>query len=81
MVGRRRRRVAAVVGREDQQIALAQGVEQVRQAAVEVLQAPMEVLRVVAVPPQHVGLDEVREHEAVVEPAQQLLGALDPLHI
>ena len=64
VVARRRRRVAAVVRRDDQQVALAQRLEDVRQAAVEVLQAAMEVDGVVAVAPELVGLDEVREDEA-----------------
>ena len=67
VVGRRRRRVAAVVGGEDQQVAGAQRVEQVGQPAVEVLQAAVEVDRVVAVAPEHVGLDEVHEDEALVD--------------
>ena len=41
-----------------------QRVEQVGQPAVEVLEAAVEVLGVVAVAPEHVRLDEVREHEA-----------------
>jgi hypothetical protein len=81
VVGRRRRRVAPVVGGEDQQVVRPQRVEQVRQAAVEVLQAPMEVDRVVAMSPQRVGLDEVREDEPVVDRAQQLFGALDAVDV
>ena len=81
VVGRRRRRVAAVVGGEDQQVAVAQRVEQVGQPAVEVLQAAVEVDRVVAVAPEHVGLDEVHEDQALVELAQQLLGLLDAVDV
>ena len=58
-----------------------QRVEDVGKAAVEVLQAAMEVLRVVAVAPEHVGLDEIREHEAGVDVAQQLLRRRDPLDV
>ena len=72
VVGRRRRRVAAVVGRDDQQVAGPQRREQVGQPAVEVLKTAMEVDRVVAVAPEHVRLDEVREHEALVEFLEQL---------
>ena len=72
VVGGRRRRVAAVVGREDQQVAGPQRVEDLGEPPVEVLQAAMEVHRVVPVAPEHVGLDEVREDEAVVELLQQL---------
>ena len=42
-------------------------VEQVGQPPVEVLEAAVEVDRVVAVAPEHVRLDEVREDEALVE--------------
>src|SRR6187401_1441398 len=80
MVGRRRRRVAAVIGGEDQEIAVAQGVEQVGKAAVEVLKAAVEVDRVVAMAPEHVRLDEVREDQALVELLEKrlrLLYALD----
>ena len=41
----------------------------------------MEVLGVVAVAPEHVGLDEVHEDEALVEPLHQLHRALDPLDV
>ena len=64
VVGRRGRRIAAVVGREDQEVALPQRVEDVGQPPIEVLQAAMEVDRVVAVAPEHVGLDEVDEDES-----------------
>ncbi len=75
VVGRRRRRVAAVVGGDDQQVAGLQRVEQVGQPVVEVLQAAVEVDRVVAVAPELVGLDEVDEDEAaVVGLAEQPLG-------
>ena len=67
VVGRRRRRVAAVVGGDDEQVVRPQRVEQVGQSAVEVLQAAMEVHRVVAVAPERVGLDEVREDQPVVD--------------
>ena len=70
VVGRRRRRIAAVVGREDEEVALAQRVEDVRQPPVEVLQAAMKVDRVVAVAPEHVGLDEVDEDEPAVDVLQ-----------
>ena len=81
VIGRRRRRVAAVVGGEDQQVVRPQRVEQVGQPAVEVLQAAVEVDRVVAVAPERVRLDEVREDEPVVDRAQQLLGALDAVDV
>ena len=73
--------IDAVVGCDDQQVALAQRLEQVGEAAVEILKAAVEVLRVVAVAPEHVRLDEVREHEARVDVAQQLLGDRDPLDV
>ena len=53
---------------------VAQRVEQVGQPPVEVLEAAVEVLRVVPVAPEHVGLDEVHEDEALVDSPEQLLG-------
>ena len=70
VVGRGRGRVTAVVRREDQEIAVAQDVEQIGQPAVEVLQAAVEVERVVAMAPEHVRLDEVHEDQSLVELAQ-----------
>ena len=81
VVGRRGRRVAAVIGGEDQQIAVAQRLEDVVQPAVEVLQAAVEVDRVVAVAPELVGLDEVREDEAVLDVLEQLDRAVDPVDV
>ena len=81
VVGRRRRRVAAVVGGDDQQVAGPKRLEQVGQPAVEVLQAAVEVDRVVPVAPEHVRLDEVDEDEPLVERLEQLLGLLDPLDV
>ena len=81
VVGRRRRRVAAVVRGEDEQVVRPQRVEQVGQPAVEVLEAAVEVHRVVAVAPERVGLDEVREDQPVVDRPQQLLGLLDALDV
>ena len=70
-----------MVGREDEQVPRPQRVEQVRQPTVEVLQAAVEVDGVVAVPPEHVRLDEVREDEPVVELAQQLLRLRDAVDV
>src|SRR5947208_4707452 len=81
MVRRRRRRIAAVVGGGGQQILLAERVEQVRQPPVEVLQAAVEVDRVVAVAPEHVCLDEVHEDEPLVDLAHQLLGLDNPVDV
>ena len=81
VVARRRRRVAAVVGRDDEEVALAERLEDVGQPAVEVLQAAVEVDRVVAVPPELVGLDEVREDEPVVDVLEQLDRAVDAVHV
>ncbi len=55
--------------------------EDVGQAAVEVLQAAVEVDRVVAVSPDLVGLDEVGEDEAVVDVLEQLHDAIDAVHV
>ena len=41
----------------------------------------MEVDRVVAVAPEHVRLDEVREHEALVELVEEPLGLVDALDV
>ena len=81
VVGRRRRRVAAVVGGEDQEVAVAQRVEDVRQPPVEVLEAAVEVDRVVAVAPELVRLDEVHEDEAGVDVLEQLDRAVDPVDV
>ena len=81
VIRRRRRRIAAVVGRDDQQVARPQRLEDVLEPAVEVLQAAVEVDRVVAVPPEHVRLDEVREDEAAVDRLQQLDGLVDPVDV
>src|SRR6266498_670402 len=81
MVSRGRRRVATVIRRQDEDIAGSQRVEQIREAAIEVLQATVEVDGVVAVPPEHVGLDEVDEDEPFVELAQQPLRLPDAFDI
>src|SRR2546427_12690695 len=81
MVGRGRRGVAAVIGRENEEIPCTQGVEEIRQPAVEVLQAAVEVDRIVAVPPEHVGLDEVDEDEALFELAEQTLRLGNPFEV
>ena len=81
MVRGRRRRVAPVIRREDEKILRAEGVQQVRNAPVEILQAPVEVLRVVPVPPEHVRLDEVDEDEPLLELAQKCLRLLDPVDV
>src|SRR5581483_8681322 len=81
MIGRRRRRIAAVVRGDDQQVSRPQRIEQVGQAAIEVLQAPVEVDGIVPMPPEHVGLDEVGEDKAVVDRAEQLLRLLDAFDV
>jgi hypothetical protein len=70
-----------VIRGEDEQVTGPQRFEQVGKAAVEVLQAAVEVHRIVPVPPELVGLDQVREHEAVVEVPQQPLCLRDPLDV
>src|SRR6266536_2926726 len=81
VVGRWRRRIAAVIGSEDQQVARSHCLEQVGQAPVKVLQATVEVDRVVAVPPKHVRLDEVDEDQAGVELLEQRFRLLDPFDV
>jgi hypothetical protein len=51
MVGGRCRRVAPVIGRDHEEVAGPERIEQVFQATVEVLQAAVKVDRVVPVPP------------------------------
>ncbi len=70
-----------MVGRDDQQIAVLQRAEQIRETPVEVLEAAVEVHRVVAMPPEHVGLDEVDEDHTVVELLEQPLRDRDPLDV
>ena len=72
VVGRLRGRVTAVIRGDDEQVALPQGVEDVREPTVEVLEAAVEVHRVVAMAPEHVRLDEVHEHDPPVDVLEQL---------
>src|SRR5918994_313858 len=82
VVRRGRRRIAAVVGREDEQVSRPERLEDVLQPAVEVLQAAVEVDRVVAVAPEHVRLDQVDEHERSVLGLLQEADRLgDALHV
>ena len=82
MVGRGRRRVAAVVRCQDEQVAVAHRRQDPRQAVVELLERVREPARVVPMTPEHVGLDEVREHQAAVgDGSHQLPGRRDPLGI
>ena len=80
MVGRRRRRVAAVVGGDGQQVSRSQRLEDLLEPAVEVLEAAMKVDGV-SMPPELVGLDEVHEYESVVELVQQLHRLVDPVDV
>jgi hypothetical protein len=52
-----------VVGGEDQQVVRLERLEQIRQPPVEVLEAAVEVDRVVSMSPQRVRLDEIDEDE------------------
>ena len=81
VVRRRRGGVAAVIRGDDQQVAGAKRRKEVGEPTVEVLEATVEVDRVVAVSPEHVGLDEVREHEPRVQLVEQLLGLVDALDV
>ena len=68
--------------RQHEEVARLERVEQVRQPPVEVLQAAVEVDRIVAMAPEHVRLDEVGEDEtAVVDLAEQPLDRRDPLDV
>jgi hypothetical protein len=72
------RRVAAVVRRQHQQVALRiEPLEPAPHRRVDALQRAVEPLDVLAVPEELVGLDEVHEHEAVVELADQGVGRGD----
>ena len=64
-----------------EQIAVAQRLEDVRQPPVEVLQAAMEVDGIVAMAPELVGLDEIREDEPVVDVLEQLDRPVDPVDV
>ncbi len=67
-----RRRVAAVVGGEDEQVAAGiQALEPARHRAVDGPQGAVEARRVVAVAVDLVRLDEVDEREPVLEPVHQ----------
>ena len=81
VVRRRRRRVAAVIRRDDEQVAFPQRLEDVGESPVEVLEAAVEVHRVVAVTPEHVGLDEVHEHEPLVDVLEQLDRSVDAVDV
>ena len=64
VIGRGRRRVAAVIRGEHQQVVRAERGEQVGDRGVDLLQAAVEALGIVAVAVGLVGLDEVHEDEA-----------------
>src|SRR3954464_10289013 len=66
---------------EEEKVAREEGVKQVGEPVVEVLQAAVEVDRVVAMPPEHVRLHEVDEHEAGVDLAKEPLRPLDALDV
>jgi hypothetical protein len=70
-----------VIGRQDKEVALAQRREQIGKPSIEILEAAVEIQRVVAVAPEHVGLHEIREDEALVELAEQPLRPRDPLDV
>ncbi len=65
MVGRCGGRVAAVVRGQHQQVVGAERGAQIRDRSVDLLQAAVEALRVVAVPVGLIRLDEIDEHEAL----------------
>ena len=69
------------VGRDDEKIASLQRLEDVREPPVEVLEAAVEVHRVVAVAPEHVRLDEVHEDEPLVDVLQELDRAVDAVDV
>src|SRR5438034_4529598 len=81
VIGRGRRRVAPVVRRQHEQITGLEHLQDVRKPPVEVLQAAVEVDRVVPVPPEHVRLDEVDEHKAALDRLQKLDRLRDSLHV
>ena len=65
MIRRGRRRVAAVIRGEHQQVVRTERREEVGDRGVDLLQAAVEALGIVAVAIGLVGLDEVHEHEAL----------------
>ena len=70
-----------MIGGEDEEVVGPKRVEEVGKPAVEVLQAAMEVHRVVPVAPERVGLDQVHEDQPPIDSAQELLGLLNALDI
>ena len=69
--------VAAVVGRQHQQVVRAHRLEPARDGGVDLAQRGVEARRVLAVAEDLVGVDEVREHEPLRQLAEQSLGHLD----
>ena len=63
VVGRGGRRIAAVIRGQQQQVVRAERGAQIGDGGVDLLQAAVEALGIVAVPVGHVGLDEVDEDE------------------
>ena len=61
-----------MIGGEDEQVVVAQELQPARDALVDAAQRPGEAVEVVAVTVDLIGLDQVGEHEAVVEPGDQL---------
>ena len=63
-----------MIGGEDEQVLVAQQLQPARHAVIDAAQGPGEALEVVAVAVDLVGLDQVGEHEPVVELGDQLRG-------
>jgi len=72
VIGPGRGHVTAMVGGQDQHVAGAGQLEPAHEAGVDLAQRAVEALDIVAMPVDLVGLDEIREHESMLERSQQV---------
>ena len=71
MIGGRRRRVVAVIGRQDDQVVLSDTLQEFGDPGVQLPQSFMKPRHVVAVPPALVELDDVHENEPLGQPVER----------
>ena len=79
VIGPRVSRIHAVIGCDDQQVAIMQTPQQARQIGVDIAQGAIEAPDVLAVTVDLVGLDQIGEQKPLVQPSKQDLGALEGL--
>ena len=79
VIGARRRRIVAMVGRDDEEIVVAQLREELGQPHVEALEVARVALDVVAVAVLRVEVDQVREDEAAVDDLHLRLDLVHPI--